>query len=230
MVGAMDTLVSGGLVRHFEDLARRLSVGETRLGYKVAFNAPAVQAELGLPYALAAGMTRRSLLASDVYDLHGSTRYALEPEVAVELGADVSAHDSEDQAAAAVRSMAPAIELVERDRLLSELPEVIAEGVYHRAVRLGPAFAPPDGADVAGMRAEVRYNGAVVADVDAAVGTGSVPRMLLHIARLLERHDQKLCAGDWLILGTLCKPVAAVAGDRFSLFLADQHRVEINLR
>lgn len=230
MVGPMDARVIGGLARHFDVFTRRLAAGEPRLGYKVAFNAPQVQAQLGLPYSLAAGMTRGGLLDADLYDLNGSTHYALEAEVAVELGAALSARDGEEYAAAAVRSMAPAIELVERDRPLSQLGDVIAEGVYHRAVRLGPTFAPPPRADLAGLGAEVRYNGAVVADVDLALATGSVPRLLLHVARLVERYGQALIPGDWLILGTMCPPVTPVPGDRFSVCLGDRYRAEINLR
>lgn len=215
----MDPRIERGFKRHFEAIEKRIRGGETRLGFKVAFNPPAVQAKLGIPYSLLAGMTNATLHRGQPYALQGSTTTAVEAEVAAFLGADVSASADEATAAAAVEAFAPAIEVVERDRRPDELEEVLAEGVFHRRVALGPKQRPAPGASLAGLIASVQCNGVSVADVDAGQATGDVPKLLLHLASLLEHVGQRLCANDVVILGAMVTPVAPAAGDVFAVSL-----------
>lgn len=224
----MDTPVLEGLKAHFSSFDARLAAGEARLGFKVAFNAPAIQAKLGLPFSLVAGLTRSTLQPRAPYSLAGSTKVALEAEVAATLCADVPLGASSEQAAAAVGTFAPAIEVVDFDRPLTELREAIREGVFHRSVALGDTFAPAAGAELRGVAAHVRYNGAATADVDAGEATGSVPALMQHLAKLLARFDQKLLAGDVVIMGAMVPPVMPEAGDRFSVQLDERPALSIS--
>lgn len=225
----MDDRVVNGLQTHFERFRDRLKGGEERLGYKVAFNAPAVQADLGLPFSLVAGMTRSTIQGPEAFSLTDSTKVMLEAEVAAFLKADIPQGASRDQAAAAVSHFSPAIEVVDFDRPLTELQELLSEGVFHRSVAFGDKVPAGEGAELKGIVAHVRYNGAATADVDAGETTGDVPNLMLHLARLLGRFDMTLQAGDVVIMGAMIKPLAPQVGDRFSVQLDDGPRVDVTL-
>jgi 2-keto-4-pentenoate hydratase len=222
--------VARGLARHLEALHQRLATGERRVGWKVAFNAPQVQRRLSLPYFVAAGLTSRSALAAgSSHALGGAAGVALEGEVAVRLGADVAAGASLAETAGCVSGWAPAIEVVQLDRSLDELEEVLAHGVFHRGLVLGPFGTPAAGADLTGIRARVRAAGTTLCDVDARAATGHVPALLQHIATLLARFGERLAAGDVLILGCMNPPCPAVAGSRFEVSLDGLGEVSLDL-
>ncbi len=222
---SIDEVVSRGLRAHLA-----AAPGAERLGWKVAFNTAAVQKTLGLTSSLVARLTRRTLEpAAAPHRLGGSTRVALEAEVLVQLGRDVQADAGPDAAAAAVESWAPAIEIVEFNRPLSELESILVEGVFHRALRLGPAATPATGADLRGIVARVHYAGSLLCEVDAREATGHVPDVLLHLARLLEVHGERLARGDVVILGSMNPVALARPGTEFSLDLAGVGAVSVAL-
>ena len=52
MLGAVDERIERGMRRHFSDFRANITAGAQRLGYKVAFNAPAAQKRLGIANSL----------------------------------------------------------------------------------------------------------------------------------------------------------------------------------
>jgi 2-keto-4-pentenoate hydratase len=222
---SIDEMVSRGLRAHLA-----AATDAERLGWKVAFNTAAVQERLGLTSSLVARLTRRTLEPAEApHRLNGSTRVALEAEVAVQLGRDVVADAGPDAAAAAVEAWAPAIEIVEFNRPLSELESILVEGVFHRALRLGPAAAPAPGVDLRGVVARVRHAGSQLCEVDAGEATGDVSEVLLHLARLLALHGERLARGDVVILGSMNPVAFAQPGTEFSLDLAGIGAVSVGL-
>jgi 2-keto-4-pentenoate hydratase len=224
-----DPRVERGLTEHLRRFRARVAEGEQRLGFKVAFNVRPVQEALGIRGSLIAGLTRATLATSDRHSLAGSTRAALEAEVAVRLGSDLSPTMSEVERAACVAEWAPAIEIVDLNRPFDELEEILGEGVFHRAVHLGPALPTPEGADLGGVYATVEYGGERLCELDARAATGHIPDVLQHLARLLEPFGERLIAGDWLILGSMNPPTLARPGAEFSLSLAEFGRVAVRL-
>lgn len=222
--------VARGLTRQLAAWRQRIAAGERRVGWKVVFNVPAVQARLGLPYFLAAGLTSRSELpAGSSHALAGATRVALEGEVAVRLGADVAVGASLDELARSVAGWAPAIEIVELDRPLEDLEELLAEGAFHRGLVVGPFVAPARGADLTGLQARVQWAGATLCELDARAATGHVPELLRHIAELLAHFGEGLCAGDVLILGSMGPPCQARPGARFEVTLEGAGHVHVDI-
>jgi 2-keto-4-pentenoate hydratase len=214
----MNDAVRRGLAAHLSRFDRALASGKSRLGWKVAFNVRAVQERLGLDGSLVAGLTRSTLLPGGTeHSLSGTTRPALEAEVAVWLGKDVGADDPEPRAAEAIASWAPAIELVDFTRSLDDVERILEEGVFHRAVVLGTAVAAPSGADLAGRTVRVDYAGEPSYEVDARVATGHAPAVLVHLARLLAPHGHGLRAGDVIILGTMNPFTVAAPPRTFSV-------------
>jgi 2-keto-4-pentenoate hydratase len=223
----MQEILTRALASHLERF-RRAAATEGRLGWKVAFNAPAIQARLGLDGSLVAGLTEATLEIGDgPHALTGSTRLALEAEVAVWLARDLAPNASVEAAAAAIEAWAPAVELVDFDRPLDQLEQVLVEGVFHRALRLGERRKPAPGADLRGQLARVEHGGALVCEVDAREATGHAPEVLLHLSRLLAPHGEGLCAGDLVILGAMNPLTFAEAGKLFSLQLGTVGSVRV---
>jgi 2-keto-4-pentenoate hydratase len=228
-VSATDPRVERGLTEHLRRFRARVAAGEQRLGFKVAFNVQPVQEALGIRGSLIAGLTRTTLATSDRHSLAGSTRAALEAEVAVRLGRDLSPTMSEAERAACVAEWAPAIEIVDFDRPFDQLEAILGEGVFHRAVCLGPALPTRQGADLGGVPAIVDYAGERLCELDARAATGHIPDVLAHLARLLEPFGERLRSGDWLILGSMNPPTLARPDAEFSLSLAGIGRVAVTL-
>ncbi|MDD9944487.1 MAG: fumarylacetoacetate hydrolase family protein [Myxococcales bacterium] len=226
----MDEKISDAIGAHFNDYRQRLQNGATRLGFKVAFNPPAVQQKLGLPHSLVAGLTTATREMQREHALEGSAAPALEAEVCVRLGGPIAPSDAPSTVLASVAAVAPAIEVVDYDRPLDQLTDVIREGVYHRAVAFGPEREPDGEPSLAGMRARITHNRECVADVDAEEATGHLPDLLLHIARVLEPFDLRLEAGDRLILGSMHSPALVAPGDRFALELSGVGNLELAFR
>lgn len=223
----MESDVQRGLARHFEAFSARPG----RLGYKVAFNPPAVQARLGLSGSLVAGIGEGGRLPDGGAVSIGAMRApVLEAEVVARLGSDLPAGASDGQVAAAVEAIGPAIELVDFDRPLDALEEVLAEGVYHRNVVFGPLAAPPAGASLAGLPVRVLVDGTPVFEGDAEQATGTLTQVLAHSAGVLARFGQTLRAGDHMILGSMAPPVPARPGGRFALELGAYGSVSLALR
>jgi len=191
-----------------------------RLGFKVAFNSLAIQQRLGLPYSLVAGLTPATIHPADEpYSLSGLSRPALEAEVAVWLGDD-----------RAVTHWAPAIELVDFNRELTELETILAEGVFHRAVIFGQPMPAPPGADLSGLPVTVRYRGAVLCEVDAGGATGRPADVLSHVDSLLAPHDCALQRGDVVILGAMNPLTFAEPDTHFEVTIAGLGEVSLALR
>lgn len=218
----MNELTKRGLARHFENHATRLARGTRRLGYKVAFNSPAIQEQLGLDGSLVAGLAGNTLRESPAdCSLAGATMALLEPELAVLLAHDLPATADADQAAAAVGSVAAAIELVDINRPFDQLEDILVEGVFHRAFTTGELRTPPPRCDLHGMRATIKIDGEIQADLDCLEATGDVPKLLVYLARLLDGFGARIEAGDIIICGSMTAPVAATPGSRFEVELSN---------
>src|SRR4051812_9249689 len=127
-VAGMNDAIRRGLAAHLARFDAALASGTGRLGWKVAFNVRAVQERLGLDGSLVAGLTRATLPADGaVHSLSGTTRPALEGEVAVWLGKDVGADDLEPRAADAIASWAPAVEIVDFTRSLDDIEPILED-------------------------------------------------------------------------------------------------------
>ena len=226
----MEGRIETGLRRHLANFGERLQAGVPRLGWKVAFNAPAIQQKLGLPFSLVAGLTEQTRKpAFGKLSVGEFTRPAAEAEVAVWLNTDLRADSSPAQAAAAVSGWAPAIEVVDFDRPLSELEEILAHGVFHRAVVLGEPQPTAPGVDLSGITARVTLGDAEVCRVDALAATGQVSEVLLHLASLLAPLDEGLKAGDVVILGAMNPLTLVEANQRFTVELSGVGTVAVDL-
>lgn len=212
----MNAAAERGLAEHIRRRRDAIAGGRQRLGWKVAFNAPAMQERLGLDGSLVAGLTTATLLPrGGEHSLAGGTRIILEAEVAVRLGTTIEPGADDAAVAAAVEAWAPAIEVADMNRpVAEELEAVIAEGIFHRAVAFGEWVRPSAGLTLNGTLASVTYGGEPVAEVDAEATTGRVVDVLRHVVQVLDGIGERLEAGDVVILGAMAV-APAKAGAEF---------------
>ena len=222
--------VKRGLARHFERHASRIEQGAERRGYKVAFNSPVIQQALGLDASLVAGLAGDTLHKQPgPHSLDGAARPLLEPEVAVLLADDIPATADIKQATTAVGAVAAAIELVDLDRPLDQLEEILVEGVFHRAFATGEFLPPPPDCSLRGVGARIKLDGELSAEVDCHEATGDLPALLVYLAGLLDGFGMQLQAGDVILCGSMIAPLEARADSRFEVEFSNGSRVAMQL-
>ena len=209
-----DARVAAGLAEQLRAWRAAVDGGAARVGWKIGFNAPAVQEMCGIAEPVIGHLTSSTVVEPDGAYAAGSPKALVaEGEVAVELGADVAPDAGLDTARAAIAACGPAIELVDIERDFSDLEAIVAENVFHRAVVFGP-MTP--GAPPAGLRASVRAGAGDPVTGDAPEDFAAEVQLT---ARLLGEHGELLRAGDRIITGALAPPPPAAAGDRVELDL-----------
>lgn len=210
---AVDARVAQALGTQLDRWRGALDAGAQRVGWKIGLNIPEIQARLGLEEPVIGHLTSATQLEPDgSYAAGDAVALMAEPEVALELGQDVSADAGTEDAAEAIAGYAAGIELVDVGRPPTDLESIVAENVFHRAFALG-ALRPgsPDGASVTVSVGGEQRAGATVAE--------DFPATVRLVARLLGSVGERLQAGDWIIAGSLTEQVPVVAGDDLSVDL-----------
>lgn len=226
-----DPRVSRGIDRMLTDRRRRLAAGEQHVGWKVAFGGRPAQERLAIEGPLIGFLTDAGLLSDGAtVDTSGWTRPALEPEIAVHLGADVPASATREAAAAAVAGLGAAIELADVDPELADVEEILAGNLYHRRVLLGPVDASRAGANASGIRVSVANAGTEIAATDDPIAAcGDLVDLVRHAAAVLASAGEGLRAGDVLIPGSTVPPVPVSGGDHLTVDMAPLGRLSVSL-
>ena len=211
---AIDAAIQAQL-RRFRDA---LANGMPRLGWKVGMNDPKVLERLGLDAPVFGWLAGdRALRSGEVYVVRPGTRVALEAEVAVRVGGGGS-----------IVAIAPAFEIVNFAlTAASSFEGVIEHDLFHDAVVLGRDTLPVPVAD--GEWPVVRRNGEEVARRDPELLVLQPAPTVRRAASLLARFKEQLEAGDWLILGSLVRPIPIRPGDRFEADFGPLGRVAVQV-
>ena len=201
------------LARHEELLA----AGARPLGWKLAFGAPAALETLGLNSPLVGPLSDETAVASGGEVAVGEWRAAkLEPEIAIHLG----------PGGESVAAIAPAFELVDLDRPLTETEELLADGIFHRGVVLGePVLRPRGPIAVTVERDGERF--AASADAEAAVGR--LEELVAYVSGYLERFGAESREGEVIISGSTVPLIDVAAGETWTSTVEGVGRVEVRL-
>jgi 2-keto-4-pentenoate hydratase len=187
----MDERVERGMRRQLA------SAPPDRIGWKLALNAPAIMEALGLAEP-ALGWLSRSRVAAGEHSLLGSTAPAVEPELLLEAGE-----------AGTVARIGVALEVVDFDRPIEDVEEVIGANVFHRAVacaELGPVVDPGD--------AVFTVNGE---ERGRIAGFEPPAQTLAFVDGFLQRLGERLAPGDLVIAGALAPAAPVAPGDEAKL-------------
>jgi 2-keto-4-pentenoate hydratase len=170
----------------------------SQIGWKAAFGSPEGLRRLGLEQPLAAPLPDTGLLdTGSTVSLAGWTRPQLEAEVAIWIG----------------RGLGVAIELADIEFPPDDVERMLACGVYHRNVLLGP----PRRQTLAGATASVFRDGEEVATADDLTAlTGDHDRVLEAVRATAGRE---LREGEVVIAGAVVPPLRVEPGERWAVDL-----------
>jgi len=222
----MDERVERGMAAQLARRQEQLTAGEEPIGWKIGLNPPAAQEKAGISAPVTGFLTDATVLATGGrYTIDGAD-VSVEPEVAVRLGTDLDAGAGAGAGSAAIASLAPALEVVDLDRDVSEIEAVLAGNVFHRAVVFGDEL---EGAhSLAGLGFRVLRGSEPEAEGDVVEAAGHLDTLLLGVTRFLDAHGAALRAADRVICGSLVvPPLAANPGETIALDLGPLGRVEV---
>ncbi|MFN3644450.1 MAG: 2-keto-4-pentenoate hydratase [Gemmobacter sp.] len=182
-------------------------------GYKLAFNSPAAMAHNGLHEPCIAPLYRQDI-RQDGATLRqaGFRALVVEPEIALELGADLTGERPDRSAAmAALRGFRPAIEVMDHRGAFALAPsaaQAVAQGIFTAGAVLGPLVAPSRLAERHGMETALWLDERCIGRALDAAPQDPLDG-LVWAARALAARGWPLTAGMILLCGTHL-PVQAV--------------------
>jgi 2-oxo-3-hexenedioate decarboxylase len=213
-----DEIFQRGMQAQLAEWQRRLAAGEQRVGWKMGYMDTVARLRLGLPYPMVGFLTSGRLLPSGgTYRSPAGANLLAESEVALQLGHDIPPGTSAQAAQAAIAALAPAIEIVDVTQSLDDLDKILAGNLFHAAVVLGRPVAPKILPSVRDIRGGLKVNGVQAAAVDPASLPQSPGEILVLVAQILDSFGVRLCAGDWVITGSVIKPSRVSGGDKVEL-------------
>ena len=190
-----------------------LGSGASRVGWKIGLNVPEVQQKLGLERSVVGNLTTATLLRPGAsHSLAGAQNPKVEPEVAIEVGADGQ-----------IAGLAAAIELVDFDRPVDDAYEIVASNVFHRAVAIASSKhdESPEGVTATlSLDGEERES--------AAADKFDLPAIVALVDETLAGVDESLEVGDRIIAGSLTTPLDVEPGQHVSLDLGPLGSVSID--
>jgi 2-keto-4-pentenoate hydratase len=190
-----------------------LAQGAEPLGWKIGFNVPAIQEQLGLERPLAGFLTSDGLLEDGAsWSLGDGGPVVVESEVAVELGSD----------ARTIAAVMPALELADPPDLEQDVETILAGNIFHRAV----AFGPRAGTRAPGA-ARILVNGEQQHAIDADQAGARLEEMVGVVADRLAEAGAELHPGERIITGVLAPPHPAAPGDTVRLEVGGLGGVEL---
>lgn len=191
-------------------MRRQLGALGEIVGWKMGLTVPAVQQHLGLDGPVLGHLPRSAVIEGGEHSVAGGTNIALEPELAIEIGDD-----------GLPSRMGLAVEVVDLNRSLEELEEVLAGNVFHRAVAFGRLGAPVEAPQV-----RVKLNGE---ERDAA-RPDDPAETLAFVPEFLGRFGHKPEPGQLVIAGSLTPALPAAAGDVIELAADGLGELALRLR
>ena len=217
-----------GMRAQLDSWRSRLASGERRVGWKLGYMDGAVRTRLGLPHPMIGFLTSgRLIAASGSCAVPAGAKLLAESEVALQLGRDVPPGSSATTAQAAIAAVAPAIEIVDVTQPLDDMERILAGNLFHAAVVLGAPLAPSVLLSAQEIGGSLVVNGEQAGVVDPA-GLAQPPGgILCLVADILAGFGEGLCAGDWVITGSLITPRRVVSGDHLVLDMGALGRVSV---
>jgi 2-keto-4-pentenoate hydratase len=211
-----DPRIARGMQVQLERRRQRLDAGDTPLGWKVGFGAPAVMEKLGISAPLVGHLLESGVVTAGAgVSFKGWTKPVVEPEIALYIGDDLPGGGTREQARAAIVALGPAFELADLSYAPEDAERVVGDNIYQRHVMLGPRDETRAGGNVAGLIGRVFRNGAEVARTsDPESNTGNLVDLVRHVADVLEAFGERLRAGEVIITGSIVPPLLADKTDK----------------
>jgi 2-keto-4-pentenoate hydratase len=201
----LDDRIRRGLDAQLRESERRASTGVRPTGWKIALNDPRVQAALGIEAPVIGSLSSATALPpGETHSLAGATRPAIEPEIAVHVGAEGE-----------VAALGAALEVIDVDLPFEDLALILERNVFHRGYVLG---APVAGVSALhGLSASFRCDGNEVHRIDVAAAAIDPHAVVALVQGYLSPLGRALRAGDVIIAGSLVTALPVASGERYEL-------------
>lgn len=204
-----DPRILRGMEKQLRLRRERLSKGEKHIGWKVGFGAPASLERLNLGAPLVGFLTDQPMLQTgSTISITGWKKPAVEPEIAVYMGANLPESPDRETTKAAIASVGPAIELADVDFSPDDVEAILAGNIYNRHVILGKKDSSRAGCILEGLVGKIYHNEseyAITSDPQAM--TGDLVDVVSVVANTLSMFGEMLTAGDVIITGSIIPPI-----------------------
>lgn len=181
-------------------IERRLARGETRVGVKLGFTSRAKMIQMGVHDLIWGQLTDAMIVGDGAHlALKAFIHPRAEPEIAFLIGQRLAGELNEEQALAAVRSVAPALEIIDSrySDFKFNLADVIADNCSSAALVLGP-WQPLPG-DIGNLAVLLEIDGRPAQSGSTAAILGHPARALVAAARLVADAGFALEPG-WIVM------------------------------
>lgn len=218
-----DPRIAAGMRAELQLRGERLGVGETPIGWKVGFGAPAAMEKLAITAPLVGFLTSGGVVESGAtVSLTGWRKPVAEPEIAVLIGSDIPGDADAATVQAAIAGLAPAIELADLHPAPEQIETILSGNIFHRHVIVGEGDLARSGGSVAGLTTHVIRNGEETASQSALeANTGRIVDITQHVASVLAQCGEMLKAGEFIIAGSITPPLFLEPDDRDLVHIVD---------
>lgn len=208
-----------------------LNRGDSIAGKKVGFTSPTVQQGLGLNepgygYLFASGAIKNE--GQVAFDRLLQPR--IEPEIAFVMRESLCGPNVTLADVLAVSDIVPAFEILDsriRD-WKGKGPDIIADNSAHGLFVIGDTKRAAHEIHIPQIRMQLENRGAVVATGAATAVLGDPTLAVVWLANKLFERKLRLQAGEVVLTGSLCAPLAVARGDEFRATFADLGAVAVS--
>jgi len=197
-------------------LSERELAGRRQKGHKIGLTSRAMQEQLQIDSPDYGYLLDDMFWSSGDEVPFGFIQPRIEPEIAVILGEDLAdPHVSREQVAAAVRAVAPALEIID-SRIANwriKLADTIADNASCAGVILGPELPWTGQPDLRTVVCHFYLNEELVGSGDGSAVMGDPLEAVSWLARLLIAKGRQLRADEIVIPGALTRAIAIERGD-----------------
>lgn len=230
----MDTSPSkihNGMRRQLQTWHNTVAARQQRLGWKTGFTLPADQQRLNLPSAMVGFLSReRCYRSGEHYRAPPGAVLLVEPEVAIQMGADVPAGASAEQARAAIAAYTAALELVDTTRSVDDdMEEILAGNLFHEGVVLAESQLPARDYRREQLAISLRINGEEVRTLEPERVPEDFSAIILAVANALATQGEQLQRDDWIITGAATRPAPVSAGDEIEVDMGVLGRLALRI-
>lgn len=199
-------------------LERFLAAGERQAGWKVGLTAKAIQEQEGFHEPIFGFLLESGALASGAeLDAAALIGPGFENELCLTVGRPLQGPGvTRAQARAAIATVSPALELVERRGTFSDAPALaIADNVGQKGFVTGaPVPNPAPDFALADTKAEVTLNGTCIDRAEGSAVLGDPAEALAWLANKLATVGRRIEAGQRVMSGSFTRGYPLAAGDR----------------
>jgi len=223
--------IQTGMHRQLQLWRTTVAAQHQRLGWKTGFTLTADQQRHNLPSAMVGFLSReRCYQSGDHYQAPPGAVLLVEPEVAVQMGADVPAGASAEQAVAAIACYTAALELVDTTRSVDDdIEAILAGNLFHEGVVLAPSHLPARDYRREHLSISLRINGREVRTLEPARVPDDFSAIILAVANTLAAQGEQLQKDDWIITGAATQPASVEAGDEIKVDMGALGSLAIHL-